>query len=58
MENLLFGIFTLSVAILGYLIAYRQYAQKHWLAALVLIMLSGLALRLFTASDFFLHPWD
>ncbi len=58
MEPLFLGIATLSVVVLGYLIAYRQYAQKHWLAALVLIMLSGLALRLFTASDFFLHPWD
>lgn len=55
---MIFGIFTLSICIVGYLYSWQQYKRKNYEFALIIIMLCGLILRLFVANDFFLHEWD
>jgi 4-amino-4-deoxy-L-arabinose transferase-like glycosyltransferase len=58
MENLYFGITTIAICLLGYIIAFRQYSRNNVPLALIIVMLCGLLLRIYTASDFHLHPWD
>ena len=58
MENLYFGIITIFICIWGYFYAYRQYSRSNIMVALLLIMLCGLLLRIYTATDFYLHAWD
>jgi 4-amino-4-deoxy-L-arabinose transferase-like glycosyltransferase len=58
MENLYYGILTISICIAGYSIAFKQYSKNNIIPALVIIMLCGLLLRIFTAADLFLYPWD
>ena len=42
----------------GWAVAYRSTAKSGYLKALLLIALTGLALRAYAAADFSLHPWD
>lgn len=58
MENLYFGIITISICFIGYFIAYKQYSNNHIITALILLMFCGLLLRFYTASDLFIHTWD
>ncbi|MCD4682841.1 MAG: glycosyltransferase family 39 protein [Bacteroidales bacterium] len=58
MENIIFGIITISVCVFGYFIAYRQFGKRKIVISLLLIMTCGLLLRLFTAADLYLHTWD
>ena len=58
MENLYYGIITISICVLGYGFAFKQYSKNKVFFALILIMLCGLILRLYTSSDLFLHTWD
>lgn len=58
MENNTLGILTFLVVIAVYTIACRMYKKEQYSSALYLIMLGGLVLRIFTALDFHLHPWD
>ncbi|MDX9905674.1 MAG: glycosyltransferase family 39 protein [Bacteroidales bacterium] len=58
MENLYPGIITILICIAGYALAFRQYSRDNLQATLILIMVCGLLLRLYAASDFYLHAWD
>lgn len=52
------GLASLALAVLSYGYAWRLQVRGQWRAAVILLMLGGLMLRLFTACDFFLHEWD
>jgi 4-amino-4-deoxy-L-arabinose transferase-like glycosyltransferase len=58
MENGLSGLLTvvLSASLFGW--AYTQYRAQRTSWALCAIVLGGLVLRIYTATDRFLHPWD
>jgi 4-amino-4-deoxy-L-arabinose transferase-like glycosyltransferase len=58
MENWLIGTLAvlLSAVLFGW--AYAQYRAQRTAWALSAIVLGGLVLRLYTATDRFLHPWD
>lgn len=58
MENLFYGIFTILICIIGYILAFKQYGRNNIIIALILIMVCGLLLRIYTSSDLFLHTWD
>lgn len=58
MDNLLFGILTVFLCSVGYLFSWKFQAQDKYKIAVMLLILSGLALRLYTSGDFFLHAWD
>lgn len=58
MENLVFGIITILICLAGYIEAFRRFRQHRVMLALILLMLCGFLLRLYTATDFFLHEWD
>ncbi len=58
MKNLVFGIITITFCLFGYALAFRQYKKNNVAIALLLIITCGLLLRIYTATDLFLHPWD
>jgi 4-amino-4-deoxy-L-arabinose transferase-like glycosyltransferase len=58
MCNLLFGIFTITFCAIGYFFSWRYWTKDNYKIALFLLVICGLALRIYTSSDFFLHTWD
>ena len=58
MENRIYGVITIGLAVLIYTLAYKNYRKEKYQLCLFLIMLSGLILRVFTSLDFYLHEWD
>lgn len=58
MDNPAWGILTILLSVSAYLLSYYHYRRDKYLRAISLLMLGGCILRLFTACDFFLHPWD
>ena len=58
MPNLVAGILTILFATLACLLSWQLFRRKHDRAAILMLALAGLALRLFTASDLYLHEWD
>ena len=58
MENRIYGIITIGIAIVLYYLAYKKFLKENYKLCLWLIMLGGLLLRLFTSMDFYLHEWD
>jgi len=58
MENLLLGITTIVISSVIYLFAVLQFRRKNYRTTLTLIILAGLLLRIYVASDQYLHGWD
>jgi len=58
MGNMLPGMLIVLVCLAGYLFAFRLFGRNKIRSALILLMGCGLLLRIFTASDPFLHKWD
>ena len=58
MNDQILGIITLAFCILGYYLSYQYQKKSNYITAVLLLMLCGMALRLFTSADFFLHSWD
>ncbi|MCG6928995.1 MAG: glycosyltransferase family 39 protein [Desulfofustis sp.] len=58
MNNLSWGIVTLLCASLGYGVSWRFHRHGHYARAILLLILSGLALYVYVSADFFLHAWD
>lgn len=58
MENLLFGIITITFCLLGYYYSWKNYKKEKFNISLFLIILCGLSLYLYVSTDFFLHAWD
>ncbi len=58
MENLIFQILFLTACITTYFYSAKLFLNSKLQTALLLLIVAGLALRLFTSCDFFLHIWD
>jgi len=58
MNNLIFGILTILFCSIGYFFSWRYWVKNNYLLAILLLVISGLILRIFTSCDFFLHTWD
>ncbi|MCO6493112.1 MAG: glycosyltransferase family 39 protein [Phaeodactylibacter sp.] len=58
MENLLLGIPTTIFCSIGFYLAWKATIAEKFQLAIVLIVICGLFLRIYTATDFFLHEWD
>src|SRR5438046_1275656 len=50
------AVFVLCVPIC--VLAFRKSGGREWRSALFLILVAGLILRMYAASDRCLHPWD
>jgi 4-amino-4-deoxy-L-arabinose transferase-like glycosyltransferase len=57
MSNL-YGIATLILCSIGYFFSWRFATREKYQFALFLLIFCGFLLRIYTASDFFLHEWD
>ncbi len=58
MANLVTGIMAVLICFGGYILSARYQQKNNYTLAIALLMLCGLILRAYTASDMFLHPWD
>lgn len=58
MNNLLYGILTVALSTVSFYYAYKLYRVNKVNLALLLLMLGGLLLRVYTAGDSYLHAWD
>lgn len=58
MSNLLHSIITLVFCLVGFYFSWRFFKQEHFSKAVFLLMFCGFVLRIYTASDFYLHEWD
>ncbi len=58
MNDLFYSIPTIILCAIGYYFSWRHYSKNNFKIAVLLLMICGLALRIYTSSDFFLHPWD
>jgi len=58
MNDLYYSIPTIILCAIGYYFSWRFYSRNNVTIAVLLLMACGLALRIYTSSDFFLHPWD
>ena len=58
MANLLFGILTTALCAAGFYLAWRAAQRDDHRLALLLILAGGLLLRIYAATDLFLHEWD
>ena len=52
------GIATIAVAAAGYSYSWRLQSKNSYKVAVLLLVIVGAVLRIYTASDLFLHPWD
>lgn len=59
MDNLIYGIITAIICCGGYYLSWKNaYQKSDYPTALFLLIFCGLALRIYAATDFFLHEWD
>lgn len=58
MYNLIFGLLTVTFCAIGYYFSWKYWKRDNYRIALLLLLICGLALRIYTSTDFFLHPWD
>ncbi len=58
MENVIFGIITILVCTIGFYFSWKYQEKGNYRGALMVLVISGFLLRLYTASDFFIHEWD
>ena len=58
MQNLFWGIFTISVCLIVYWMSYLFAKKNLYTKAFLLIILGGLVLRIYVSSDGYLHEWD
>ncbi len=56
--DLLYGILSITLSFGLFYFTYRKFREEQFEVAVFLLMLGGLVLRIYTASDFFLHEWD
>ncbi len=54
----MFGISTVIFCSIVCYYSWKFQKEGNYKIAVLLLMLCGLALRIYTATDFFLHPWD
>jgi len=58
MDNILWGIVTIIFCTTGYFFAWKQQSKNNFAIAILLLIICGLALRIYMSTDFFLHEWD
>ncbi|MGB4655678.1 MAG: glycosyltransferase family 39 protein [Bacteroidales bacterium] len=58
MNDLYYSIPTIIFCAIGYYFSWKYYSKHNFTVAVILLMICGLALRVYTSCDFFLHPWD
>jgi 4-amino-4-deoxy-L-arabinose transferase-like glycosyltransferase len=58
MSNLLFGILTILISAIGYFFSWKYWTKDNYKIAILLLVICGLFLRIYTSADFFLHSWD
>lgn len=58
MNNIIFGIITTVLCSIGYFISFKYWKKDNYQIAVLLLIIFGLIIRIFTASDFYLHTWD
>lgn len=58
MNNQLFGILIVIFCFIGYFYSWKHQIKDNYKIAVILLMLSGLTLRIYISADFFLHNWD
>jgi len=58
MDDIIYGTITMALAIFLYTLAYKKYKTNNYQHAIILVMLGGLAFRIFTSFDLYLHAWD
>lgn len=57
-ESLWFGTMTVIVVALIYFIAFRKFRNDSIRTSVFLLFVAGVILRLYMASDMYLHTWD
>ena len=58
MYNLYLSLPTLLFSIVCYFFSWKSFKNNQLNLALILTILGGLILRIYSASDLFLHSWD
>jgi 4-amino-4-deoxy-L-arabinose transferase len=58
MENRIYGIITIGIAVLLYAFAFKNYKKENYSNCLYFILIGGFLLRIYTSMDFYLHEWD
>ncbi len=58
MANQIFGILTVLFCLAGFYFSWKYQARQQFKTAVVLLVVCGFALRLYTSSDLYLHSWD
>ncbi|MFW5804854.1 MAG: ArnT family glycosyltransferase [bacterium] len=58
MNHIIVGIILLLVSGTGYFFAWKFFKAKKIIFSILLLMFGGFILRLYVASDQYLHPWD
>ncbi len=58
MDNLIFGILVILLCSVGYFYSWKFHTRNNYKIAVLLLLLCGLMLRIYTSADLFLHVWD
>lgn len=58
MENQILGLLVVTLCIIGFFFAWKVYRKNRLYLSLFLILLCGLTMRIYMASDRYLHEWD
>jgi 4-amino-4-deoxy-L-arabinose transferase-like glycosyltransferase len=58
MSNQIFGIAVIIICCLGYFYSWKYQQKNNYKIAVALLIICGFLLRLYSASDFYLHNWD
>ena len=58
MNNQIFGILTITLCSIGYYYSWKYQARDNLRIAVLLLIVCGLTLRIYSSTDFFLHTWD
>lgn len=56
--NLSYSVVLSVLCLLIYFFAWKRASRNDYTISLILLMLGGIVLRLYTAADLYLHPWD
>ena len=58
MTNQVLGIVTIVSCCVGFFFSWKYQRKDNYRVAVILLILCGLILRIYSASDFYLHDWD
>lgn len=58
MNNLFPGILTITFCLFGYFFSWRSFLKENYRVAVLLLVISGLAIRIFVSCDGYVHNWD